>query len=75
MRKTLKIADDVLLAAKELAKKSNKTTGQMISELARKGLDSVPEDSADFMGFRPLPKRGAVITSKLINQLREELGD
>lgn len=75
MRTTLNIADDVLLVAKELAKKSNKTIGQVISELARTGLDSIPADSAEFMGFRPLPKRGTVITSTLINQLREELGD
>jgi hypothetical protein len=75
MRTTLKIADDVLLAAKELAKKSNKTTGHVISELARKGLESVTDAPAEFMGFRPLPRRGNVVTSELVNQLREEFGD
>ena len=74
MRTTLNIADDVLLAAKELAQKSKKTTGQVISELARKGLASVPEDAAEFMGFRPLPKRAMTVTCDLINQMRDEEG-
>jgi hypothetical protein len=78
MRTTLDIADDVLLAAKELGKKSNKTAGQVISELARQGLQGSsqvpPETQEEFMGFRPLPKRGTIVTSELINQLREEEG-
>lgn len=78
MRTTIDIADDVLLAAKELGKKSNKTAGQVISELARQGLQrssQLPTDIAEeFMGFRPLPKRGTIVTSELINQLREEEG-
>ena len=39
MRTTLDIDDDVLQAAKELAAARKKTTGQVISELARKSLD------------------------------------
>jgi len=37
MRTTLDIDDDVLQAAKELAQRDKKTTGEMLSELARKG--------------------------------------
>jgi hypothetical protein len=37
VRTTLKI-DDILQAAKELARAEKKTAGQVLSELARKGL-------------------------------------
>lgn len=39
MRTTLDIDDDVLQAAKELAQARKKTTGQVLSELARKALE------------------------------------
>ena len=38
MRTTLDIDDDVLQAAKELAQARRKTAGQVLSDLARKGL-------------------------------------
>ena len=38
MRTSLDIDDDVLQAAKELARAEKKTAGQVLSELARKGL-------------------------------------
>ena len=37
MRTTLDI-DDILQAAKELAERENKTTGQVLSDLARRGV-------------------------------------
>lgn len=39
MRTTLDIDDDVLQAAKELAAARKKTTGQVLSELARRALE------------------------------------
>jgi hypothetical protein len=39
MRTTLDIDDDVLQAAKELAAVRKKTTGQVLSELARQALE------------------------------------
>jgi hypothetical protein len=39
MRTTLDIDDDVLQAAKELATARRKTAGQVLSDLARKGLE------------------------------------
>jgi hypothetical protein len=39
VRTTLDIDDDVLQAAKELAAARKKTTGQVLSELARKALE------------------------------------
>ena len=43
MRTTLDIDDDVLQAAKELAFMCKKTTGQVLSDLARKALEPAPE--------------------------------
>lgn len=36
MRTTLDIADDVIFAAKEIAKRESKSVGQVISDLARR---------------------------------------
>lgn len=76
MRTTLDIADDVLLAAKELARREGKTAGQVLSELARRGLSTRGQTplsgSAEFLGFRPLPRRGVIVTPELIEKLRDE---
>jgi hypothetical protein len=77
MRTTLDIADDVLLAAKERARRERKTAGEVISELARAALTSLPEAvptgvPTTTFGFRPFPKRGGVVTNALIDQLRDD---
>lgn len=79
MRTTLDIDDDVLQAAKELARRERKTAGRVLSELARRGLtegNDQPSKSAStkeaFLGFRPFARRGAIVTNEMINQLREE---
>jgi hypothetical protein len=80
MRTTLDIADDVLQAAKERARRENKTAGEVISELARAALTAPPlvtskakvnEPLARY-GIRPFPKRGGVVTNELIDKLRED---
>ena len=76
MRTTLDIAEDALLAAKALGKLEHKTAGQVLSELARRGLGvsiEAAESKSDeeFLGYRPLPARGVVITPELIERLRE----
>ena len=79
MRTTLDIADDVLQAAKERARRENKTAGEVISELARAALIApqpaplkAKEPLARY-GIRPFPKRGnVVVTNELINKLRED---
>ena len=74
MRTTLDIDDDVLQAAKELAASRRKTTGQVLSELARKALE--PKRPARVRNGVPLlPKRPAGAprpTMKLVNALRDE---
>ena len=77
MRTTLDIADDVLQAAKERARRENKTAGEVISELARSALTApppVPGGRAPkaVHGFRPFPKRGGIVTNELIDTLRED---
>lgn len=78
MRTTLDIADDVLNAAKERARRENKSAGQVLSELARAALTSSSTESAGKRasevrhGFRPFPKRGVIITNELIDSLRDE---
>ena len=76
MRTTLDIEDDVLFAAKDLARREKKTAGQIISALARKGLagtaaSTVRERKATY-GFRPFPKEGRIVSNDLINKLRED---
>ena len=77
MRTTLDIADDVLQAAKERARRENKTAGEVISELARRALTAPPEAPPGparkaLHGFRPFPTRGRVVTNQLIDKLRED---
>jgi hypothetical protein len=75
MRTTLDIDDDVLRAAKELARREKKTAGAVISELTRKALTAPPpgeRPSKAAHGFRPFPKRGGMVTNEQIDKLREE---
>lgn len=79
MRTTLDIADDVLLAAKERARRENKTAGEVISELARAALNGLPpsagpqvEEPLAKYGIRPFPRRGVMVTNELIDRLRED---
>lgn len=76
MRITINLDEDVLLAAKDLARRNGTSVGAVISELARKGLDGDLCDGTDdeqdsFYGFCPLPKRGRPVTNDLIDRLRE----
>lgn len=79
MRTTLEIEDDVLLAAKELARRTHTTAGRVISDLARRALTQAPplaaqEPPAAVYGFRPFPARGGVVTNEQVDRLRDEDG-
>jgi predicted transcriptional regulator len=75
MRTTLNLDDDILGAAHELAKRQKRTAGQVISDLVRQALNTsnaaLPADEP-FLGFRPFPSRGVLVTNDVVNQLREE---
>ena len=78
MRTTLDIDDDVLQAAKELARREHKTAGHILSELARRSLTEAKDTSRGrtakeaFLGFRPFARRATIVTNQLIDRLREE---
>lgn len=75
MRTTLDIDDDVLRAAKELARREKKTAGAVISELTRRALTApgaATRDTKAVRGFRPFPRRGGIVTNAQIDKLREE---
>lgn len=87
MRTTLDIEDDVLFAAKEIARLEKKSLGQVISELARRAFAQGPGQSPGKQarpprmseplaayGIHPLPARGALVTNELIDRLRDEEG-
>lgn len=73
MRTTLDIDEDVLTAAKELASLHGKTAGQMLSELARRGLER-DEAAESRGGIDLLPSRegAGVVTSELVKRLLDE---
>jgi hypothetical protein len=77
VRTTIDIDDDVLQAARELARRERKTLGQAISGLARIGLHAPTgspqeKEPAAVHGFRPFASRGGVVTNALIGRLRED---
>jgi hypothetical protein len=80
MRTTLVIDDDVLTAAKELAKARNTTAGEVISDLVRKALTAPPSFGGSGPGgtylkngWYVLPHRGGPpVTSELVRQLLED---
>ena len=75
MRTTVDIDDDILTAAKQLAKKRNSTAGKVISDLARQALTRSPgaeEEPRYRNGFRLLPRTGQIITSEMVRKWHEE---
>lgn len=77
MRTTLDLADDVLLAVKERARRQKRSAGEVLSELAREALTrryrlSEVREPESFYGFEPLPHRGEAVSNELIDRLRED---
>ena len=76
MRTTLTIDDDVLAAAKHLAERQRKSVGEVISALARAGLQRGSRGTSAVRNGVPLlptRKTATPVTMKLVNQLRDEL--
>jgi len=83
MRTTLSIEDDVLFAAKEIARDEGRTAGAVISDFFRRGYLSTvdpiasgdPRDDAlAALGVVRFPSRGGIVTTEDVNRLRDELG-
>lgn len=82
MRTTLDIDDDLLAAAKELARRERSTAGQVVSRLLRRsltGAEAAPAATrarrAPVAGFQPFPARpGVVATNEQVDALRDAEG-
>lgn len=80
MLTTLDIDDDVLLAAEEIARRSNTTIGAVISDLARQALTGMSLDPPSipgplaFYGFQPIATEGRLVRNEAIDRLREDEG-
>ena len=80
VRTTLDIDEDLLMAAKEIAKRERRAAGSVVSDFVRLGMSAANHDeragecAAEF-GFHPFPSRGGVVTNELIDRLREQTGD
>lgn len=82
MRTTLQLDDDVLAAARVLARQRRTSLGAVISELARQALvapapgSSSADPGADHRNGLPLlpwKEKGAPVDLELVNNLRDEL--
>lgn len=73
MRTTLRIEDDVFRAAKSLADSEGKTVGQVISELARKGLAPRPQEATeDGFPIFAVPENATPITPEMVRRASED---
>ena len=79
MRTTLQLDDDVLAAARVLARQRRRSVGDVISDLARQALSrSVEGGEQNVVMHRsglpqlPVTASGGVVDLELVNQLRDE---
>ncbi|UVK42345.1 CopG family transcriptional regulator [Mesorhizobium sp. AR07] len=74
MRTTLAIDDDVLLAAKAMARQQERSLGEVISDLARRSLRR-PFSGNERNGIPLLSPRQDTpsVTLEIVNTLRDEL--
>lgn len=74
MRTTLAIDDDVLTAAKAIAHQTNRTIGEVVSELARRSLrPPVARAQRNGVPLLPVRKPGVIVTPEIVNVLRDEM--
>jgi hypothetical protein len=83
MRTTIDIDDDLLAAAKELARREGCSAGEVVSRLLRATLTgqgvaarpSLQDTARSVAGFVPFPAReGVVATNEHVNRLRDAEG-
>ena len=78
MRTTLDIDENVLVAAKELARHQRKTAGQLASDRMREALRNrakrMSTTAGGRHGFRPIPADRSPVSNELVNEMRDELG-
>jgi hypothetical protein len=73
LRTTLDLEEDVLLAAKEIARQRGVTVGKVVSDLARLALtrqvDSIIRHGLPLFPIQP---DAGIVSLELVNQLRDE---
>ena len=82
LRTTLDIDDDLMAAAKELARRERSSAGKVVSRLLRQSLTGARAPLAKSVGhprtvagFKPFPARpGVVVTDEEVDALREAEG-
>ena len=82
VRTTLDIDDDLMAAAKELARRERSSAGKVVSRLLRQSLTSAGGSAPKAVrrtrsvaGFNPFPALpGVVVTDEDVNALREAEG-
>ncbi len=73
MRTTLDIDEDVLQAAREIARQKGITMGQALSELAREALTRHTEtEKRNDVPLFPRQPDAKIVTLEIVNELRDE---
>ena len=75
MNTTLDLDADVLAAAKEISARTQRTTGQVISDLVRQALAITPMPEARPLvinGFEVIPPTGRTVTPEIVRQLKDD---
>ncbi len=74
MRTTLQIDEDVLRVARSLARSEGRTLGEVVSELARKGLRPTRARRPDPTGFPTfdVPEDAPPLTPEMVREALEE---
>lgn len=74
MRTTLAIDDDVLIAAKAIARQERRSVGEVVSDLARRALRRPQAPTArNGIPLLPVSDEATVVTLETVNMLRDEL--
>jgi len=78
MRTTIDIEDDVLAAAKEMARRQRVSAGHLVSRLLREAMSGVSgqisasrQEVQVVAGFQPFAAQGILITDAQIDALRD----
>ena len=73
MRTTLDLENDVLMAAKDIARRRRVSVGKVISDLARQSLvGSGRVDTRNGVPLFPVQPGAGVVTEELVRQLLDE---
>jgi len=73
MRTTIDLEEDVLLAAKEIARQRGVSIGKVLSDLTRQALSRQdPTVTRSGVPLFPVRPGAGVVTLELVNQLRDE---